>query len=64
MINEIDIRDWDKIDVEAARQELESTQGQYGVGFQYLWDFIDQVELIQKKQVKQVAALFKEKTNN
>jgi hypothetical protein len=60
MISEIDIRDWEKVDVEAARQELVYTQEYYGVGFQHLWDFIDAVELIQKKQVKQVAALFKQ----
>ena len=59
MLNEFDLKDWDKIDVEAARKELKDT----GVSA-YLEYFFNQVELIQKKQVKQVAALFKETPNH
>jgi hypothetical protein len=68
MISEIDIRDWEKIDTKTARECVDSLDdfARMGTGVNahgnvnFLMNFITQVELIQKKQVKQVAALFKQ----
>lgn len=60
MLSEIDLRDWDKVDIASAKAELESIASNYGVGYQYVWDLLDQVEAIMKKQVPQVAVLLKE----
>lgn len=66
MISEIDIRDWEKLDVKAARDSL----GDLSAGihsdvflddFNNVLSFINQVELLQRKYVKQVPALFKGK---
>ena len=59
MISEVDIRDWEKVDVKAARHELDHIYATTGFAMPEIDDFIKQVELIQRKQVKQVAALFK-----
>ena len=69
MISEIDIRDWEKVDVKAARISLvniDDAIDRVGGVYQHhslktIADFINAVELIQKKQVKQVAALFQKK---
>lgn len=59
MLSEIDLRDWDKVDIASAKQELEHISANYGVGYQYVWDLLDQVEAIMKKQVPQTAVLLK-----
>lgn len=67
MISEVDIRDWEKVDVNEARRslirldnEISDVGGVYqAYSMETLGNFINQVELIQRKQVKQVAALFK-----
>ena len=64
MISEVDIRDWDKIDVKAARDQLDHVSANTGFYMNEIDNFITQVELIQKKQVKQIPALFKGVQNN
>lgn len=62
MISEIDIRDWDKVDIKSAKTDIQLAEelGDFSPDFfNDLKYFVEQVELIQKKQVKQVAALFK-----
>lgn len=61
MISDVDIRDWEKVDIANAKKELERISSNYGVGYQYVWDLLDQVEAIMKKQVPQVAVLLKNK---
>lgn len=69
MISEVDIRDWEKVDIAAARESLQQLDVGYDVtvdGYRAAYVntieyFINQVELIQKKQVKQIPALFKER---
>lgn len=67
-ISEIDIRDWDKIDIESVRKEIVNIKDHYngyGGNFTYLSSFINQVEQLRDKQIKEatknVAALFKPK---
>ena len=72
MISEIDIRDWEKVDTAKARECVDSLDdfARMGAGVNahgnvnFLMNFITQVELIQKKQVKQIPALFKGVQNN
>lgn len=67
MISEVDVRDWDKIDVVRARAVLEDMDdlSRMNMGvvpvdqYKFFKEFIDSVEAIQKKQVKQVAALLR-----
>lgn len=61
MISEIDVRDWDKVDCKKIRREINEIEWQVLPDLGVLLDFVNQVELIQKKQVKQVAALLKAK---
>lgn len=61
MISEIDIADWEKIDLKEAEKALDKSYYHQDVdGYMYLWRMFKDLELIQKKQVKQVPALFKE----
>ena len=64
MLSEVDIRDWDNADPQKALESLDNLK--YAVGaisfyddFHYLKQFIQNVELIKRSQVKQVPALFK-----
>lgn len=64
MLSEVDIRDWDKVNPQQALENLDNLK--YAVGtiafyddFHYLKEFIQNVELIRRKQVKQTAALLK-----
>lgn len=66
MISEIDVQDWDKVNPNTALENLDNLK--YAVGtiafyddFHELKEFINKVELIRRKQVKQVAALLKPK---
>lgn len=67
MISEVDVRDWDKIDVVRARAVLDDMDdlsrmnvGVVPIGqYAFFKEFIDTVETIQKRQVKQVAALLR-----
>lgn len=68
MISEVDIRDWDHIDVKRAREALENVDDCMRMGpvhafgaYNFLKQFFDSVEQIQQKQVKQVAALLRKK---
>ena len=67
MISEKDIEDFKDIDCTRAKQALYDVEytapGQmhYCEGLDSLKGFIESIELIQKSQVKQVAALFKPK---
>lgn len=63
MLSEVDIRDWDRVNPEKAIQSLDNLK--YAVGtvafyddFYHLKQFIQNVELIRKKQVKQIPVLF------
>lgn len=60
-ISEVDIRDWDKVDFKKIEEVLHD--GTYLNERGYIWDFIEQVELIRDKQIKtsqqSVAALFR-----
>lgn len=63
MLSEIDLRDWDKVDVELVRQAVEDINNPHNMGYDpynVIFRFIDQVEAIMKKQVPQVAVLLKE----
>lgn len=64
MISEVDVRDWDSADPQKALESLDNLK--YAVGtiafyddFHALKQFIQNVELIRRKQVKQTAALLK-----
>ena len=64
MISEVDVRDWDNTNPQKALESLDNLK--YAVGtvafyddFHHLKEFIRQVELIRRKQVKQTAALLK-----
>lgn len=64
IISEIDVRDWDNTNPQKALESLDNLK--YAVGtaafyddFSHLKEFIRQVELIRRKQVKQTAALLK-----
>lgn len=66
MISEIDVQDWDSVQPNTALENLDNLK--YNVeaiafydDFHKLKEFINKVELIRRKQVKQVAALFKPK---
>ena len=65
MISEIDLRDWEYVDIEKAREMLEDFDafarmsnviptGQYG----YFRNLLDQIELFQQKTLKQIPKLF------
>lgn len=63
MISEVDIRDWDNADPQKALESLDNLK--YAVGtvafyddFHHLKQFIQNVELIRRKQVKQTPVLF------
>lgn len=64
MISEIYIRDWDKIDVNEAKTSLQNL-GQAIHNDVFLDDynnivkFLNEVELIRRRQVKQIPVLFK-----
>jgi len=53
----VDEKDWDGVDFKKIYDVLED--GTYLNERMYMWDFINQVELIHKKQVKQVPSLLK-----
>ena len=64
MISEIDVRDWESANPQKALESLDNLK--YAVGtiafyddFHDLKQFIQNVELIRRKQVKQTAALLK-----
>lgn len=64
MISEIDVRDWASVNPQEALENLDNLK--YAVGtvafyddFHHLKKFIENVELIRRKQVKQTAALLK-----
>jgi peptide deformylase len=64
MISEIDIKDWQHINIDKAKKNLENLNyAAYCISFeedyQNLKLFIESVELLRKKQVKQIPALFK-----
>lgn len=67
MISEIDIADWEKIDIVAAKEALDNMEDFSMMGcsvnpigaYCVLEKFIKEVELLQKKMIKQVPALFK-----
>lgn len=63
-ISEVDIRDWDKIDIEGARDILKR-DGRVERGYAFFEHFVNQVELLKQQQIeaskKQVAALFRPK---
>lgn len=65
MISEIDIKDWERIDTESARANLEAITSEPTYAnaycFNRLEQFIRNVELVRRKYIPQVAALFKEK---
>lgn len=62
MLNEFDLKDWDKIDCEAAKHAASDLSDYHDpTGLKYLQEFIEQVELIRRKQVKQIAVLLKPK---
>ena len=63
MISEVDIRDWEHVDVNEAKTQLRNLghalhNDAFLDEFNYLVRFINSVELIRKKQVKQVPVLF------
>lgn len=63
MISEIDIRDWDNVDINEAKTQLRTLghalhNDVFLEEYNYLVKFINSVELIRKKQVKQIPALF------
>lgn len=66
MISEIDIRDWDNIDVQAAKQDLQDVTDLWLVDaieipamkLNHLKTFIENVESLKKKNTKQVPRLF------
>ena len=63
-ISEVDIRDWDRIDIPRAKLELEHL-GEWGsyVAYTELNKFFKELELLRDKQIKaatkQIPALFK-----
>lgn len=64
MLSEIDIRDWDNVKPERALQSLDNLKEAamsivFYDDYHLLREFIRQVELIRRKQVKQTAALLK-----
>lgn len=68
MLSGVDIRDWDNTDPQKALESLDNLK--YAVGaisfyddFHHLKQFIQNVELIKRSQVKQVPALFKKDVN-
>lgn len=58
MITEIDIRDFQALDCEKARIALDKC-GAVNEGYWKLQTFIDQVESVQRKYTKPIAALLK-----
>lgn len=68
MISDVDIKDWEHIDVARAHESLNSLTHAAGSAVFYddiymLKKFIQEVELLRRKQVQQIPALFK-KVNN
>ena len=64
MISEVDVRDWEQINPQRAQERLDTLGQALGSAvfyddYNYLKKFIDQVELIRRKQVQQIPALFK-----
>lgn len=64
MLSEIDIRDWDNVKPEKALQSLDNLKEAAGSivfydDYHLVKEFIRQVELLRRKQVKQTAALLK-----
>ena len=63
MISEIDVRDWDNVKPERALQSLDNLKEAAGSivfydDYHLVKEFIRQVELIRRKQVKQIPVLF------
>ncbi len=55
MISEVDIRDWDRVDFKKINEVLEN--GTYMDEKGYMWDFIQQVEDVYRKQTEQASKL-------
>lgn len=66
MISEIDIKDWEKIDTVRAYEAVTDLTNQVNEPDAYasLMRFITDVHIMQKRYVKQIPALFKEKVND
>lgn len=64
MISEVDIRDWDRIDIDGAKEVLKR-DGRIERGYAFFEHFVNQVELLRDKQIKEmnknVAALLRAK---
>lgn len=65
MISEIDIKDWDRIDIDEAYQALGNAylDGMDRKNYAILFDVLWEITVLRKKYVPQVAALFKEKND-
>lgn len=68
MISDVDIKDWEHIDVKRAEESLNSLTHAVGSAVFYddlymLKKFIKEVELLRRKQLQQVPALFKKGSN-
>jgi predicted oxidoreductase (fatty acid repression mutant protein) len=66
MISDVDIKDWESINIQRAEHSLNNLTHAVGsvVFYEDLYNlkkFIKEVELLRRKQVQQVPALFKEK---
>ena len=64
MISDVDIKDWEHIDPQKAIQSLDNLKEAAGSivfydDYHLVKEFIRQVELLRRKQVKQTAALLK-----
>lgn len=64
MISEVDVRDWDNVKPEKAMESLDNLKEAamsivFYDDYHLLQEFIRQVELLRRKQVKQTAALLK-----
>lgn len=59
MLNEFDLKDWDKIDCDLIRKRINDIEWQVLPDLGTILEFVDQVELIRRKQVKQIAVLLK-----
>lgn len=64
MISEVDVRDWNKVDITKAKRALgNSWVGEPGIGeLLTLESFIQEVEDIREKQLKHIPRLERKKT--
>lgn len=62
MLSEIDLRDWEHVDIECARDcvgTLENPDNDVqAASAEYLYNLLNQIELFQRKTLKQIPKLF------